>query len=142
MTTLLVDSSVLLKWFHEEPDPHHRPARALRSAAQSGRLQARIIDLALYEVGNVLLRRLGWSGADTARQLEILTDLCGAPLVLGAEVLALASRVGADHGLSFYDAAWAAAAEAFGVPLVSVDGALVAAGLAELPSAAATRLEG
>lgn len=44
------------------------------------------------------------------------------------------------HALSFYDASWAATVAALDVPLVSADRRLLAAGLAESPSAFATRL--
>ena len=40
-----------------------------------------------------------------------------------------AARLGEKHGLSFYAAAWAAAAVELGVPLVSADRGLVRAGL-------------
>jgi predicted nucleic acid-binding protein len=42
--------------------------------------------------------------------------------------------------LSFYGASWAAAAAALNISLVSADRRLLAAGLAETPTAAASRL--
>jgi predicted nucleic acid-binding protein len=44
------------------------------------------------------------------------------------------------HGLTFYDASWAAAAAALSIPLASADGQLLTNGLAEGPSAVTTRL--
>lgn len=140
MTTLLVDTSVLLKWFHSEGESELAEARAIRAAATDGELQARVIDLALYEMGNVLLRRLGWDGSDVADQLDDLVVICGPPLAMAAEWLRQAAAIGADHRLTFYDAAWAAAAGALGVSLVSADAHLLATGLAESPTAAARRL--
>ncbi|MGH9064029.1 MAG: type II toxin-antitoxin system VapC family toxin [Acidimicrobiales bacterium] len=140
MTTLLVDTSVLLKWFHSEGESELAGARAIRDATQRGEVQARVIDLALYEMGNVLLRGLGWDGSDVADQLDDLVIVCGAPLAMAAGWFRRAAAIGATHGLTFYDAAWAAAAEALGVSLVSADAQLLAAGLAESPGAAADRL--
>ena len=35
MTTLLVDTSVLIKWFHSKGEPELREARAIREATQT-----------------------------------------------------------------------------------------------------------
>jgi predicted nucleic acid-binding protein len=140
VTTLLVDTSVLVKWFHSEGEPELAEARSIRDAAQIGEVQARVIDLALYEMGNVLLRALGWSGSDIADQLDDLVIICGPPLAMSAEWLRLAAELGARHRLTFYDAAWAGAAEALGIPLVSADAQLLAAGMAESPAAVVRRL--
>ncbi len=140
MTTLLVDTSVLVKWFHSEGEFELAEARSIRDATQAGEVQARVIDLALYEMGNVLLRALGWAGSDVADQLEDLVIICGSPLAMAAEWLRQAAVLGERHRLTFYDAAWAAAAQALGISLVSVDAQLLAAGLAESPAAVVQRL--
>jgi predicted nucleic acid-binding protein len=140
VTTLLVDTSVLVKWFHSEGESELAEARSIRDATQVGEIQARVIDLALYEMGNVLLRRLGWNGPDVADQLEDLVIICGPPLAMAAEWLGQAAELGARHRLTFYDAAWAAAAEALGISLVSIDAQLLAAGLAESPATIVHRL--
>lgn len=140
MTTLLVDTSVLVKWFHSEGESGLAAARSLRHATQVGEIQARVIDLALYEMGNVLLRGLGWSASDVADQLHDLVIICGAPLAMAAEWLGLAAELGERHRLTFYEAAWAAAAAALGIPLVSADTQLLAAELAEAPADVVRRL--
>jgi predicted nucleic acid-binding protein len=99
-----------------------------------------IIDLALYELGNVLLRGFGWSATDVSDQLDELVVISGTPLVMAPEWLRGAALLGADHGLTFYDAAWASSARALGIPLVSADQRLVSAGLAESPAAFAGRM--
>lgn len=141
MTTLLIDTSVLVKWFHSEGESELAEARAIRYATQIGDIQARVIDLALYEMGNVLLRALGWSGSDVADQLDDLIVICGPPLAMAGEWLRRAATIGATHGLTFYDAAWAAAANSLGVSLVSADAHLLAAGVAESPTAVTGRLQ-
>ena len=140
MTTLLVDTSVLVKWFHSEGESGLAEARSIRDASQVGEVQARVIDLALYEMGNVLLGALHWRGPDVADQLEDLGIICGPPLAMAAEWLRLAAELGERHRLTFYDAAWAAAAEALGIALVSADARLLAAGLAESPASIVQRL--
>jgi predicted nucleic acid-binding protein len=140
VTTLLVDTSVLVKWFHSEGESELAAARAIREATKVGEVEARVIDLALYEMGNVLRRLLGWNGSEIADQLDDLVVICGPPLAMTAEWFRTAAVIGETHRLTFYDAAWAAAAEAIGVALVSADTQLLAAGLAESPAAVAERL--
>ena len=140
MTALLVDTSVLVKWFHAEGESDLAAARAIRDASNRGEVESRVIDLAFYELGNVLLRVLGWKSEDVADQLDDLALICGAPLSMTAAWFRKAAAIGSSHGLTFYDAAWAAAADALGVSLVSADRRLLGAGLAESPPATAERL--
>ena len=72
MTRLLVDTSVLIKWFHSEGEHGVPQARALRTAHLNGDLDAHVLDLAYYELGNVLMRALGWTPDDVADQLDDL----------------------------------------------------------------------
>ena len=140
MTRLLIDSSVLIKWLHSDGETEIQAARSIRAAHLAGDVEARIIDLALYEVGNVLLRALRWPSKDVADQLDDLLTICGAPLTMTADWFRLAANLAGEHRLSFYDASWAAAADALEIPLVSADGRLLAAGLAESPNDIAHRL--
>ncbi len=140
MTSLLIDTSVLIKWFHRAGETELNEARALRAAHLSGELDAHIVDLAVYEVGNVLVRSLNWPADDVADQLDDLLAICGTPLVPIPPWLRNASALATEHNLSFYDAAWAAAARGLGVPLVSADAKLIDAGLAESPTQIVQRL--
>lgn len=140
MTAVLVDTSVALKWFHEEGEADVPEARAVLAAHQDERITAYLLDLSLYELGNVLLRSLHWSAVDTADQLADLVAICGDPLVPDLSWHRDAASLAALHGLSYYDASFASAAAAIGAPLVSADKQLVAAGLAESPVALVRRL--
>lgn len=97
-----------------------------------------MLDLALYELGNVLLRSLRWSADDVADQIDDLR------LVLGPPLMTLETRLAAEladrHSLTFYDACWAATAASLGVTLVSADRQLLTAGLAESPTDTVARL--
>lgn len=140
MTHLLIDTSVLIKWFHSEGEGELSEARALRRAHVSGELDAHMLDLATYEVGNVLVRALRWEPAEVANQLDDLHTILGPPLVMSSDWLRHAAELAHDHGLSFYDASWAATAGKLGISLVSADRRLLASGLAESPTHAADRL--
>ncbi|MBA2280375.1 MAG: type II toxin-antitoxin system VapC family toxin [Acidimicrobiia bacterium] len=131
MTRLLVDTSVLIKWFHELGESELDAARALRAAHVADDVDVHILDLALYEVGNVLTRALHWPADDVADQLDDLLAIVGTPVVPSPEWMRDAAGLASQHGLTFYDATWAAAARGLGVTLVSADRELLAARLAE-----------
>jgi predicted nucleic acid-binding protein len=140
VTHLLIDTSVLIKWFHSEGEGELPEARALRSAHIAGELDAHVLDLAMYEIGNVLIRALKWDASDVADQLDDLRAVVGPPLVMVAAWLRHAATLAERHALSFYDASWAATASELGIPLVSADRRLLDAGLAESPSQVVSRL--
>jgi predicted nucleic acid-binding protein len=77
VTRLLVDTSVLIKWFHSDGESEVPQARALRTAHVNGQLDVHVLDLAYYELGNVLIRALGWTAGDVADQLDDLTTILG-----------------------------------------------------------------
>lgn len=83
MTALLADTSVLVKWFHSEGESEVAEARAIRDATRRQDAGARAIDLAICEMGDVVLRARHWSGRDVADQLDDLVLMCDAQL-LGA----------------------------------------------------------
>lgn len=140
MTRLLIDTSVLIKWFHSDGEHEVPHARALRTAHADGQVDVHVLDLAYYELGNVLIRALGWTAGDVADQLDDLTAILGPPLAMTAPWFRRAAELAHTHALSFYDAAWAAAAHELAVPLVSADRKLLAAGLAQTPTEIATSL--
>ena len=141
MTRLLIDTSVLIKWFHSDGESELEQARALRSAHVTREIDAHMLDLATYEVGNVLTRALRWPAADVADQLDDLHAILGPPLVMTPAWLRRAAKLAHIHSLSFYDASWAATAAELGIPLISADRRLLTAGLAESPGEITTRLK-
>jgi predicted nucleic acid-binding protein len=108
--------------------------------SQRGDIEAHILDLALYEVGNVLMRALRWEPTDVADQLDDLLTIVGTPIVSAPAWLRRAAELSGVHDLTFYDAAWAAAAQSLDVTLVSADRQLQSAGLAESPASVVRRL--
>lgn len=140
MTHVLVDTSVLIKWFHAEGEDEVSEARAIRDAHLRMDVDAHVLDLAAYEVGNVLARALRWPAARIADQLDDLRTILGVPLVPSPAGLRLAATLAEAHSLTFYDASWAAAARELDIALVSADRRLIQTRLAESPSETAARL--
>lgn len=137
---LLFETSVLVKWFDTRGEDEVGQAQALQAAHVAGHIVVRLLDLAFYELGNVLLRRRGWPAADIAEQLEELRDMVGQPAPVSVSWTGGAASLGERHGLSYYDACWAAAAQHMGITLISADRQLLEAGLAESATSAASRL--
>lgn len=128
MKRVLCDASVVVKWFLDEPGPETRAARALAESAAQERVALHVLDLTFYEVGNTLVVKRGVPAPITAALLDKVHAICGDGLTLGAVARAHASELVAGRGLSFYDAAYVAVAEAFSIPLASADRAMIAAG--------------
>ena len=82
MTRLLIDTSVLIKWFHGAGESELGEARAIRNAHIRGDLDAHVLDLAIYEIGNVLARALKWPATDVGDQIDDLLRIVGSPITM------------------------------------------------------------
>jgi predicted nucleic acid-binding protein len=128
---LIADSSVLVKWFHTVGEDEVAAAEAVLRAHRAGQVNVKILDLVIYELGNILLRSLRWPAKEVADQLEDLLVMCGPVLMLEPAWRRDAAELAQLHRLTFYDAALAAAARGLDVPLISADRQLLASGLAQ-----------
>lgn len=134
---VVCDASVALKWFHEAGEEEVEASRALLDAYAERRIALVVLDLTAYEFGNVLVRALGLAPEGVEAALGALADIC--PRVVPTpDELAIAARLAAEHRLTFYDASYAAVAQARGATLATLDGALLSARLGTRPSAIRT----
>lgn len=140
MKAALAETSVVVKWFAQSGQEEVDAARRLRAAHVDGVVMIQLLDLAVYELSNVLMRRFRWPAPAASEAIERLLGLVGPLVRFDAAWLRDALALAELHGLSGYDAHWAAAARHLGVPLVSADRQLLDAGLAESLTTAATRL--
>lgn len=122
----IVDASVAAKWFL--PVERERDAELARAAV--GRLEMRTTALGVHEVGNVLTVCSGWDAGAIAKALELLLEICGDPLELLPTDQAVAAELALAHGLTFYDASYAAIARRLGRRVLSADTDLLKPGLA------------
>jgi predicted nucleic acid-binding protein len=122
----IVDASVAVKWFL----PVDREPEGDLARRAVGQLAMRTTTLAFYEVGNVLARNSSWDGERVAKALALLLEVCGDPLALTAADHRVAGDLASDHGITFYDASYAAIAQRLGREVLSADGDLIEPGLA------------
>lgn len=131
---VVADASVVLKWFHAAGEESVEPARVILEAFAQRRIDLVILDLTIYEIGNVLIRS-GASPEATATVLEALNEICQ-PVALLASERMTAARLARDHRLTFKSAVYAAVAQERGGRLVTMDRQLLAAELGVRPEEA------
>ena len=122
MEALVVDTSVIVKWYALPREPDFERAKTLLLDHARQRCRLHIPQLALYELGNVLLqfgnglkRHQPLGHLADAFTLDLSIHALTAPRALMAFELAHAFNV------SFYDACFVALAQELNIPLVSAD---------------------
>ena len=135
MTSILCDTSVVVKWFHEQGESEVWPSRAILDEHAAGGLTATVLDLTVYELGNVTARALGLSGDRVAEILDRLELICDEGLRLSPAARGDAARLAVDHRLTFYDAAYWAVARERDMALVTADAELLRVGAGLSPTA-------
>jgi predicted nucleic acid-binding protein len=121
VTEAVLDASVVLKWFRSDGERHLDPARSLRASFEAGRLIVLAPPLLRLEIVNVAGRRWRW-GEDALVDLAVALDDLGFEFE-EPELTRVASWTA--RGLTAYDAAYVALAEAREVPLVTDDDLVV-----------------
>ncbi len=125
MRELILDASVVGRWFGPSADPG---GAVLRADFEAGRLAVTVPRLLFLEILNVAGRQWRWP---ETRLLELVSRLADARFeVVDPDMSRVA--VWTACGLTAYDATYVALAEDRGVPLVTNDGEIlaVAAGIA------------
>lgn len=136
------DANVALKWFHSEGEEEVAEARVLLDAHKERTVALSVLDLTAYEIGNALMRgRAGVGAGQVATVVVALGEICPV-LRPGAQEWEDACALAEHHGLTLYDAAYAAVASRRGAELATLDAALLDAGLGTRPGDLAARLEG
>ena len=126
----VVDASVAIKWFVEEPDSP--AARHLLSTHAAGLSTLVAPDLLVYEVSNVLLHNPTFKVTEVQRSVERLYELELELIAPSSELIADAIALAATKRLTFYDALYVQLALHLELPLYTADRKLIAT-LRDLP---------
>ncbi len=114
---LVLDASVGVKWFCDEPGSAE--ARDLLRRHAAGTIRIAVPVLFLYEVLDVARRHFGVTGARSVWESLLADDLAVA--TPDAEMLTRTIDIAGTLGCTLYDAAAPALAEHLGCTLVSAD---------------------
>lgn len=118
MKTLIVDSSVIVKWLNRTKEQNLEQADRILNQAQNEEVELIAPELAKYEVGNVLITK-GIAASEVKISLKLLYDL---PITFITESLDLAEQtyVLADSlGVTYYDASFLSLAKQYDATLVT-----------------------
>jgi predicted nucleic acid-binding protein len=117
LTTLVVDSSVAVKWFI----PEVLSDQAARILDDSYELLAP--DLLISEFGNVLWKKIRRGEIETSEAREILAAFRRVPLEIlpGLDLVEAALEIAVAHGRTLYDALYVALALARNCPFITAD---------------------
>ncbi len=122
MTALVVDTSVIVKWYAVPHEPDFARAKTLLLRHTQTQCRLHVPLLALYEVGNVLLQFRGRLSRQEA--LGRLADLFALelslhPVTLSSALSAL--ELAQTFTITFYDACFVALAQELNIPFITAD---------------------
>lgn len=115
----VIDASVALKWFLEEPDAAH--ALVLRDRHLTGDILLVAPDLLLYEVGNALRFKHDFAVSDIQAALSDLLRFQLELLAPTERLLHHAAELARRSRLTYYDGFYLAAAHDLGATLITAD---------------------
>lgn len=118
--SVLLDSSVVIKWFRKDEVLRDR-AIQLRQAYLDGRLTIYVPDLLVYEIANVLRYKPDLDRAQVQQALESLFAMQIKIKDITGEVIRRAIEIAYSYGITVYDAAFVAMAEHLETDFITAD---------------------
>lgn len=120
---MILDTSVVIKWFYEEAETEH----ALRFFDRVAQHQVRAIipDLLFYEFANTLKTKGKVGRPDIEEALRTLHELPWIIVEPNPHFMSHALQVAEQYSISVYDASFVALAFEWDVPLITADERLV-----------------
>ena len=117
--TVLLDTSVVVKWFIAEEDT--RAAADLQQAHLRDELLLHVPDVLMMELANALRYSSRLSLERIVQNLETLSDLAVEIVPFDSGALNLAVSLSLEHDLAVYDAYFLALARALEMPLITAE---------------------
>jgi predicted nucleic acid-binding protein len=123
LKTLVIDTSVAVKWFSQERDTGC--ALLVRDAMLTKKVQAQAPDLLLYELANVLRYRPGYVNKDVKLAVQSVHDMEIQFVEPGASLIEHAVKLAFQYDITVYDGCFLALAIITNAPLLSADNRLI-----------------
>lgn len=118
MDTIVVDSSVIVKWLNQTSEENLKQADKLLQLAQDGELELLAPELAKYEIGNVLITKL-INNTEAEIALQALYLL---PITFITESIQIAHQtffLAHSLRITYYDASFLSLAKLYSATLVT-----------------------
>lgn len=119
--TLVLDASVVVKWFSTADEAHLKIALAIRDAHIDGRYSLIVPDILYHEVANALVHKAKLGTDYLIRSVNSLFDLDMVVFPVTAERLRSSVQLARVTGMTEYDAVYAIAAIDNRCPLVTAN---------------------
>lgn len=116
--TLIVDSSVIVKWLNQTKEENLEQADEIINEAVAGKVKLFTPELAKYEVGNVLIKK----GVTPTNVVSLFSILYSLPITFIAESSEIAKdtfSLAYELGITYYDASFLAVAKQYDATLVT-----------------------
>lgn len=119
MKTVVVDTSVIIKWLNKDNELHTEKADTLLKDVKNGQTELIAPELAKYELGNVLLKGKRLTPHEAYLSLRTAYSL---PITFISESEDLAKEtyaIASSNGITYYDASFMAVAKQYKATLVT-----------------------
>jgi predicted nucleic acid-binding protein len=125
MDKIVVDSSVVIKWF--VPEPLSAESRRVLDGYQSGSFTLIAPDLLAAEIGNIVWKKYRFQGLAKADAEQIITSFREVDIEFtpAAELLSEALRIAMIHERTVYDSLYIALSERENCDYITADKRLV-----------------
>ena len=117
----IVDTSVVLQWFHESGELHTKEAKKLLDDLRAGRITISIPDMLPLELLNVFIKSKNLSIDEANTMLRDLFEMPIKIIGVSLPVLELSAKLMKEYNMAAYDAYFVALAEYEGCTLISDD---------------------
>ncbi len=119
--TLVLDASVVVKWFSKAGEEDLAKALEIRSLHIEEQSSIMVPDILYHEVGNALIHKQELSLEEVLSAVEFLFGLHMATVNISEDLLSGSVRLARQSGMSEYDACYAAVAMKYSCPLVTAN---------------------
>ncbi|HLB95703.1 MAG TPA: type II toxin-antitoxin system VapC family toxin [Patescibacteria group bacterium] len=118
---LVVDSSVIIKWFVKQDEQDRAQALWLKNQFLKGQLSLVVPDLVFYEISNVLKTKKEFRRELVRKAIRLLFLYPFQTIWPSSALFLTASKIAYSHELTIYDAVYLALAQELGCPFLTAD---------------------